>query len=294
MSQESAPRVNQPVGGGAAAPAAAKVGGARRNEQTAKKAHTSLARPRFWQSKVSGMNLRLHPRGAKQGWAAASLGRERSGLNVARVDDRRPRQVRTKACFQDLYLGATAGKATRPWLGFAHPKLLDRRVDVVLHRSGLANSIAQARQRVSHGLVRRSQRSPTLTPTPTSTPTSTPSPTSTPISAAAAAADSAVLTLVKSPSTLIRVGELVAVERMIWGATLGSDKKGTLREVSASQWKQWGAVAPLDTASTNAQRVIPPYLEVDYINGTVVVTERPTASTIILPPGVGAFVRGSL
>lgn len=126
----------------------------------------SESRPRFRLSQYVGWNLRRHPR-RKARLGQVTEGRENTEWEVPTIHGVSPANVLSRTRLKDLYgvrTGRLAGysflKANSRW---RRPKLvdgkkaplgwLDRRVDVLLHRSGLVNSIGQARQLIRHGHV---------------------------------------------------------------------------------------------------------------------------------------------
>jgi ribosomal protein S4 len=121
-----------------------------------------LSRPRFRLTKRSGRNLRRHPRALKLALCKSGkllnphIGCLESYFEPQRIDDRAPRRVSLRASLKDLYgirkaslTGSTVVRASAKW----SYQNIDRRLDVLLHRAGLTNSINHARQRVSHGFV---------------------------------------------------------------------------------------------------------------------------------------------
>jgi hypothetical protein len=123
----------------------------------------SERRPRFRAGTLAGRNLRRHPRRVLKGEGvvpALASGKEAvAGFHAADVTDRGSRQVRLRSTLKDLYeirsskrRGKAFVRANSHWR--RKPGSRETRVDVLLHRAGLANSIQQARQRVTHGHVK--------------------------------------------------------------------------------------------------------------------------------------------
>lgn len=209
---------------------------------------SSESRPRFRRSKLSGRNLRRHPKGIKRSWILPTLGRWESGFEPQRIDDRGPRQVRLRACLKDLYgvrstriSGKTIVRAAGKWN--IQPGELEHRLDILLHRSGLANSRSQARQLVSHSHVYVEN------------------------------------VLVTKPSHYVKVGQLVYIEPNFWIQQLNC---------VTHQWSKWREYSSATKVSTLVPlRVIPPYLEVDYLSGSRIFVNKPTGQTTLLPAGLG-------
>ena len=210
----------------------------------------SESRPRFRVTKRSGMNLRRHPRALKlaicnsnKNLINPNLGRAESYFEPQRIDDRAPRQVSRRSCLKDLYgvrtaklTGSTIVRASAPWKF----KNIDRRLDVILHRSGLANSIIQARQRISHGHVFLKK-------------------------------DTSVINR-KRPSYIICLNEVIYIDPIYWSK---------FNQRAIKQWKLW------PQTNNTTWRTIPSYLEVDYLNGSLIRINYPNKNNILIPAGLG-------
>lgn len=224
------------------------------------------SRPRFRRSKLSGMNLHRHPRGISNNWVNPTLGMEDTGFEPLRINDMAPRQVRLRACLKDLYgirtsriSGKTVIRASQRWI--YKSGLLDQRLDVLMQRGGLSNSISQARQRIRHGHVQING------------------------------------VVSKKPRYVVNVNDVVHIENKYW---VQQHKFITVH------WFNWKKVINtldrsrnIDTSSKNVNktrltqstkityRVVPPYLEVDYVNGAMSLVYIPTIDSTLLPAGLG-------
>lgn len=207
----------------------------------------SESRPRFRMSIRSGMNLRMHPNAKDK--IIPSLGMIDSGFEPQRIDDRGPMQVSLRACLKDLYgirksklTGSTIVRASTSW----KYKNIERRLDVLMHRSGLVNSIGQARQIISHGHVLIKKESGIIK--------------------------------IKRPGYIVCKNVIVYIEGESWHK---------FSNMSIKQWSKWDV-------KSNMNRIIPPYMEVDYVNGSFVLINEPNKNTILIPAGLGKTILNSL
>lgn len=207
----------------------------------------SESRPRFRMSNRSGMNLRMHPNAKDK--IIPSLGMIDSGFEPQRIDDMGPMQVCLRACLKDLYgirksklTGSTIVRASAAW----KYKNIERRLDILRHRSGLVNSIGQARQLINHGhvLIKKESR----------------------------------VIKMKRPGYIVCKNKIVYIERNSWQK---------IRGMSLNQWSKWDI-------KSNMNRTVPPYLEVDYVNGSFVLINEPMKNTILIPAGLGKTSLNSL
>lgn len=240
------------------------------------KVKSTTSRSRFRMSKISGRNLRRHP--FSQDKANPTLGRVNSGFQPSRIDDIGPRQVVLRASLKDLYgihtSSATRSPIARPYNKWKRGMVnIDRSVGVLLHRSGLANSIEHARQLVTHGHVYMKVNKDKVR-------------------------------LLHRPTHVVPVGALVYINKLVSGLAksnavqwskwnIANDQKHlstSKTETSGIDQKDVNSVAD----SVEIKRNIPSYLEVDYINGSFVLVNETDSNTVLLPAGLGVTLKAIL
>jgi len=216
----------------------------------------SESRPRFKISKRAGRNLKIHPRIKLKikNIVNPKLGRVNSGFEPQRINDIGPLYVSLRTCLKDFYsirssrlTGSTISKAASHW----KIKNIENRLDVLLHRRGLTNSILQARQVISHGHVYTifSHEYNNLLPS----------------------FDQSFNEFkLKNPSYIVKKGMIIYIENNFWQQRIKSN---------IIQWNNWLKI--------KSNRRIPPYIEVDYINGSFVLVNNPKLNTILIPAGLG-------
>lgn len=143
---------------------------------------------------------------------------------------------------------------------------LERRVDRVLHRAGLANSVQQARQRVAAGAIERLEGERWC--------------------------------VVKAAGRCRKVGEVRRVEPTVyeghvkvlrtqwerWPTTGVDEVDGDEREVDAFGFEELGRLEDeAEEAEEQAGRSVPEYLEVDWETGRVCYVEPITAQRLVRP-----------
>ena len=145
----------------------------------------TMKNKRRWRSRRRGGNLRRHPRyRLLKNWTkeeasratplgkGSNPGRERDPRlrrrrNQGSAKDRFGYKLRQRSALRDTYGGRTLAvwkrrgrRAQQQRTGDPRSRWQEweLRVDVVLHRSGLVNSVAQGRQRIAHGHIVRNRR----------------------------------------------------------------------------------------------------------------------------------------
>lgn len=221
------------------------------SNSSAVKEHSTSKVTRFRISKRSGMNLRMHPN--QQNRINSTLGMSNSGFQPVRLNDIGPMEVILRSCLKDLYSIGTSRRArstiVRPNTRWK-TKNLDRYVIVLLHRSGLVNSINQARQLVTHGhiFLKKGDTSNVIT----------------------------------RPTYVVAVGDIIYIDNVVWNNLVKSN---------VVQWSKWkiDSVIKSNTAEEvyNVNRRIPPYVEVDYNNGSMILVNECNDENVLLPAGLG-------
>lgn len=150
---------------------------------------------KFKITKRSGMNLLMHPKAFKLKLGISvgpSLGRMDTGFEPTRIHDISPMEVAQRARIKDMY-GT-----------YKRSKDRDVQLYILLHRSGLANSMNQARQMISHGHVYvKKMHEGKVSPIQ-----------------------------VKRPRYHVRLNELIYIEPKYWSTIIGRIE---------GHWKSWGA-----------------------------------------------------